>query len=191
MRRFITYAVHDEGFIVSRVGNELAWPVLDFGGIGMGGTERSTGKAFEKGNFTGPTNYDLEKVQVHSCREWRSLRWTKKIPTVNKNEHRVFWGMKPLPVGEPWFVYILRCAGKRGGTLYTGATSDVGRRVREHQEGKGAKYTRSHLPVELVLSVKVPSKSDALALEAEIKCMPRARKDALVAGFKEAGGLNP
>lgn len=49
----------------------------------------------------------------------------------------------------PWFVYIVRC---RDGSLYTGATNDLDKRVRAHNAGKGARYTRSRRPVELVFS---------------------------------------
>ena len=70
-------------------------------------------------------------------------------------------------------VYILRCSD---GTLYTGITNDLGRRVRTHNAGRGAKYTRSRLPVELIYSEPSPDKSSALRRELEIKAMPRERK---------------
>ena len=75
-----------------------------------------------------------------------------------------------------YFVYILRCSD---GTLYTGYTDDVLRRFQVHQSGRGAKYTRSRLPVELVYSEELPDKSAALRREAAIKKMPRAQKLAL------------
>lgn len=99
INRNITYAVYDgdDGtYTVSRVGSELAWPVLDFAGIGMGGLERSTGAVYAAGDFRGPTNYDLGKVSVYGCPSWTSLRWTKKIHLNDKNRHRAFWGLKPL-----------------------------------------------------------------------------------------------
>jgi len=76
-----------------------------------------------------------------------------------------------------WSVYILRCAG---GTLYTGVTTDVNRRVLQHNAGRGAAYTRAHLPVRLVYIEKGHSRSSALVREAAIKRLPRARKAALV-----------
>ena len=76
-----------------------------------------------------------------------------------------------------WFVYLLRCGD---GSLYTGSTSDVARRVAAHQAGKGAKYTRSHLPVELVYQEELPDQSAALRREAAIKRMPRRQKLALL-----------
>ena len=76
-----------------------------------------------------------------------------------------------------WFVYMLRC---RDGSLYTGYTDDVERRVAVHQSGKGAKYTRSRLPVELVYQVELPDKSAALKREAAIKKLSRQQKLQLI-----------
>ena len=76
-----------------------------------------------------------------------------------------------------YYVYLLRCCD---GSLYTGYTDDVERRLTVHQSGKGAKYTRSRLPVELVYSEELPDKSAALRREAAIKKLTRAEKLALV-----------
>ena len=65
-----------------------------------------------------------------------------------------------------YLVYILRCGD---GTLYTGCTNDLPRRLQAHQSGRGAKYTRSRLPVELVYQEAVPDRSAALRREAAIK----------------------
>lgn len=93
----ITYARHIEGYVYSRVGNEVAFPVLEYAEIGMGGLERATGIQYEPGNFTGPTNYHLEKCGVHEITtDWQKLTWTKKIALNTKNEHRRFWGMPQL-----------------------------------------------------------------------------------------------
>lgn len=78
-----------------------------------------------------------------------------------------------------YYVYLLRC---RDGTLYTGFTDDPERRLRVHNAGKGAKYTRSRLPVELVYQEQCPDKSAALRREREIKRMRRAEKLALISG---------
>ena len=59
-----------------------------------------------------------------------------------------------------YLVYILRCGD---GTLYTGCTNDLPRRLQAHQSGRGAKYTRSRLPVELVYQEAVPDRSAAEA----------------------------
>jgi len=76
------------------------------------------------------------------------------------------------------FVYILRCAD---GSLYTGWTVDIERRLRSHSAGRGSRYTRSRLPVELVAKLPAASATEARRLEARIKRMPRARKLELLA----------
>ena len=80
-----------------------------------------------------------------------------------------------------YLVYILRCGD---GTLYTGCTNDLPRRLQAHQSGRGAKYTRSRLPVELVYQEAVPDRSAALRREAAIKRLYRRRKLALIAAFR-------
>jgi putative endonuclease len=77
-----------------------------------------------------------------------------------------------------WWVYLLRCAD---GTLYTGITTDVMRRVAEHNGdgGAGARYTRSRRPVQLVYVEAAASRAAASRREAEIKQLDRARKLAL------------
>ena len=74
-------------------------------------------------------------------------------------------------------VYVLRCAD---GTLYTGYTTDVERRVAEHDRGEGAKYTRGRTPVELVYTETFGSRSAAMRREHEIKQLDRAAKESLV-----------
>ena len=75
-----------------------------------------------------------------------------------------------------WYVYMLRCGD---GSLYTGCTDDVARRLAAHQSGKGAKYTRSRLPVSLAYQEEQPDKSAALRREAAIKRLKRPQKLAL------------
>jgi putative endonuclease len=77
-----------------------------------------------------------------------------------------------------WRVYILRC---RGGSLYTGATNDLARRVALHAEGTGARYTRSRLPVRLVYDEPARDRGAALRREAAVKRLTRAEKLAVVA----------
>jgi len=77
-----------------------------------------------------------------------------------------------------YYVYMLRCGD---GSLYTGSTSQVSRRVAVHQSGKGAKYTRSRLPVELVYQETLPDRSAPLRREAAIKKLTRGQKLALLA----------
>lgn len=81
-----------------------------------------------------------------------------------------------------WTVYILRCGD---GTLYTGCTNDLPRRLEAHRSGRGAKYTRSRLPVELAYREAASDRSAALRREAAIKRLDRREKLALIAG-KEA-----
>jgi putative endonuclease len=74
-------------------------------------------------------------------------------------------------------VYVIECAD---GTLYTGYTTDVERRVAEHDAGEGAKYTRGRTPVELVHTESFESKSAAMSREYEIKQLSRREKERLV-----------
>ena len=76
-----------------------------------------------------------------------------------------------------WFVYILRCSD---GTLYTGVTDDVQRRLAAHRAGKGAKYTRGRGPLELVYTQEQPDKSAALRREFQIKKLTRPQKVRLI-----------
>ena len=78
----------------------------------------------------------------------------------------------------PYYVYILHCAD---GSLYTGITTDMESRVMVHNRGKGAKYTRSRLPVHLVYHEVCEDRSAALRREIEIKAMTREEKLQLVA----------
>jgi putative endonuclease len=77
-----------------------------------------------------------------------------------------------------WHVYMVRCCD---GTLYTGITNDLGKRIEAHNSAKdGARYTRSRRPVKLVYSQQVESKSAAASLEYQIKRLPRAKKNRLI-----------
>ncbi len=75
-----------------------------------------------------------------------------------------------------WFVYMLRCGD---GSLYTGSTDDVARRLEAHRTGKGAKYTRGRGPLELVYQEELTDKSAALKREYAIKQLRRAEKEQL------------
>ncbi|MFB6104027.1 MAG: GIY-YIG nuclease family protein [Halobacteriaceae archaeon] len=74
-------------------------------------------------------------------------------------------------------VYVLECAD---GTFYTGYTTDVQRRVAEHDAGEGAKYTRGRTPVEVVYVETFDSRSDAQRREHELKSLSRPEKAALI-----------
>ena len=75
------------------------------------------------------------------------------------------------------YVYILSCAD---GTLYTGWTNDPEKRLAAHNAGRGAKYTRSRRPVELVYRECLPTREEAMSREATIKRMPRTEKLKLI-----------
>jgi putative endonuclease len=81
-------------------------------------------------------------------------------------------------------VYVLRCAD---GSLYTGWTVDLDRRLARHATGKASAYTRSRLPVELALALPMPDQGAARREEARIKSLSRAQKLALLA---RAGALS-
>ena len=76
-----------------------------------------------------------------------------------------------------YYVYLLRCGD---GTLYTGFTNDLARRLAAHNAGKGAKYTRGRRPVELVYWESFSNKSSALRREYAIKQLPRRQKLTLI-----------
>ena len=75
------------------------------------------------------------------------------------------------------YVYLLRCAD---GTLYCGWTTDLAARVKAHNSGRGAKYTRSRLPVELVYFETSEDRHDALSREWHLKRLRREEKLALI-----------
>ncbi len=79
--------------------------------------------------------------------------------------------------GAPWKVYVLRCAD---GTLYTGITNDLDRRLRAHASGRASRYTRSRLPVRVVYTEKARGRGAALRRELAIKGMSRVEKLALL-----------
>lgn len=76
-----------------------------------------------------------------------------------------------------WWVYLLEC---RDGTLYTGCTDNIFRRIALHNAGRGAKYTRGRGPVILRYQEEVPDRSAALRREAAIKRLNRVEKQALI-----------
>ncbi len=91
---------------------------------------------------------------------------------------------------KPWQLYLLRCAD---GSLYTGISTDIERRLREHRgeggRGKGAKSLRGKGPLQLVYQISVNNRSEALKLEYRIKQLARTQKEALVRGDFDLQGL--
>lgn len=81
--KYLTFALHSDGYWISRCGSELAWPILDY-------------------ELMTPENsyamiYNLDQVSVFKVgKEWDLLKWTKKVSREVKNIHRAFWGMNPL-----------------------------------------------------------------------------------------------
>ena len=76
-----------------------------------------------------------------------------------------------------WYLYILRCGD---GSLYTGITTDVPRRLEVHRQGKGAKYTRGRSPLTLCYQEECGTHSEALKRELAVKALTRAEKEALI-----------
>lgn len=81
-------------------------------------------------------------------------------------------------MGARWVVYVARCAD---GTLYCGITNDLAARVAAHNAGKGARYTRTRRPIEVLLVRRCATKGRALRVEWRIKQLSREEKLALVA----------
>jgi putative endonuclease len=77
-----------------------------------------------------------------------------------------------------WWVYVVRCADR---SLYTGVTTDVPRRVQQHNAGDASRYTRSRLPVQLAYRETAADRGTALRREAEIKRLSRKAKERLIA----------
>jgi putative endonuclease len=80
-----------------------------------------------------------------------------------------------------WYVYIVKCFDE---TYYTGITTDVDRRIDEHSSGKGAKYTRSRIPVQLEEFKEFKNRSEASKEEARIKKLTRVRKEKLIGEWR-------
>lgn len=78
---------------------------------------------------------------------------------------------------QDWYVYIVRCSD---GSLYTGITTDVERRLAEHRTPKGSKYLRGRGPLKLVFKKRIGEKGRALQVEREVKRLPRHKKERLI-----------
>ena len=76
-----------------------------------------------------------------------------------------------------WFTYILRCGD---GTLYTGITNNIEKRLKAHQENKGAKYTRGRGPIVMVACFEFQTKSEAAKEEYRIKKLSKSQKEMLI-----------
>lgn len=85
--------------------------------------------------------------------------------------------MCKITVGKKSYTYIVRC---KDGSLYTGWTTDLKKRISAHNAGKGAKYTKSRRPVKLVYSEEFETKEEAMRREYAIKHMSRPEKIKLI-----------
>ena len=83
----------------------------------------------------------------------------------------------PYIFSMPFFCYILECSD---GTYYTGWTTDPPRRERQHNAGRGAKYTRMRRPVKMIYTEEQPDRTSAMKRERAIKKMTRERKRKLI-----------
>ena len=81
---------------------------------------------------------------------------------------------------QEWFFYIIRCAD---GSLYSGITNDIEHRIKEHNRGKGAKYTLGRRPVKLVYREIYNNTSEARQRESQIKGWAKIKKERLILGF--------
>lgn len=82
-------------------------------------------------------------------------------------------------LAKVYYIYILLCSD---GSYYTGSTNDVERRFKDHIDGQGARYTKSHKPVVIIYKEEFATKSEALKREAEIKKLSKIEKEKLILG---------
>jgi len=80
------------------------------------------------------------------------------------------------------YTYIVECSD---GTYYTGWTNDLDKRIKAHNDGKGAKYTKARRPVKLVYNEEFPTKEEAMSREYHIKKLPRKDKEDLISKFNK------
>ena len=112
-----------------------------------------------------------------SLRDTTTMTAPEVIRSYGFDDRFISFKKKPQKL-NPHHVYIARCAD---GTLYTGSTSDIKKRLAEHNQSKrGAKYTRARRPVKIVYTEKAPSLSAARRREAAIKRLPRSQKLRLI-----------
>jgi putative endonuclease len=104
-------------------------------------------------------------------------KYKRMLEGMKKNEGKTKKSRK-----EKWVLYIIRCGDL---SLYTGITKDLDRRFKMHSEGKGARYTRSRLPLEIVYHEICKTRTDALVRECAVKALPKARKLELVGKFEK------
>jgi putative endonuclease len=122
---------------------------------------------------------DLKKLREEAVSKWDELGFLNNVDGLTKKNIAMFLesdAVQFMPGYEEtnrWCVYILRCGD---GTLYTGITNNIVKRLKTHRSGKGAKYTRGRLPLILEAYKVVGSKSEALKLEYKVKKQPKHKK---------------
>lgn len=158
---------------------------------GSADTETHENGLLEYPQYTRPADYMGDRVpqvllsgnqkKIEEWQKTQSLLLTKKHRpdmfekyNLSKEEERL---LEKAGAFEKNYVYIVRCSD---GSLYTGWTNDLKNRIKAHNDGKGAKYTKSRLPVKLVYSEIFETKSEALSREAKIKKLTRKEKLELI-----------
>lgn len=99
------------------------------------------------------------------------------IPDIIKKRYKKKKGIVPPGADKMNYTYMVRC---KDGSLYTGWTNNLEKRVQAHNQGTGAKYTKSRRPVELVYYEEYESKIDAMKREYEIKQLTKKEKEMLI-----------
>jgi putative endonuclease len=89
---------------------------------------------------------------------------------------------------KPWYLYLVRCGD---GTIYTGISNDVPRRLAAHRAGKGARYMKGRGPLVLARKIRIGPVGDALKVERRVKQMSPARKEKLIVGRIRVKDLLP
>ncbi len=102
---------------------------------------------------------------------------TKKAARYRRMVNALKAKPRPSRRRDPWFVYMLECCD---GKFYTGITNDVARRLKMHNAGKGARFTRLRRPVRVIYTEPVAGRAGALVREYAIKCLSRGQKEQLI-----------
>ena len=101
------------------------------------------------------------------------IKYKKMLKGMQRKETAHFFEK----VNESWFLYIVRC---KDGTLYTGITKDLHKRLTKHNSGTASHYTRTRRPVELLYQESCVSRTQALIRECAVKAFPRKKKEELI-----------
>jgi len=130
----------------------------------------------------------VKTIQYYFHEKWWEIYTKKKISTIKKKYKKLkridnvssiqkSKKSKKLKEEKPWYVYIIKC---KDGSLYTGITTNIERRLSEHGTKKGAKYTRNKGPFEILYTSKYNNRSEATKEECRIKKLKRIDKISLI-----------